>query len=45
MSKPRIGIVISTSREGRFADKPAAWVRNLAVARAILDKLACGRRL
>jgi NAD(P)H-dependent FMN reductase len=37
MSKPRIGIVISTTREGRFGDKPAAWIHNLAAARGDLD--------
>jgi NAD(P)H-dependent FMN reductase len=33
MSKPPIGIVISTTREGRFGDKPAAWIRDIAAAR------------
>ena len=33
MTKPRIGIVISTTREGRFGDKPARWIRDLATAR------------
>jgi NAD(P)H-dependent FMN reductase len=33
MSQPRIGIVISTTREGRFGDKPAAWIAALAAAR------------
>jgi NAD(P)H-dependent FMN reductase len=37
MSKPRIGIVISTTREGRFGDKPAVWIRDLAAARGDLD--------
>jgi NAD(P)H-dependent FMN reductase len=37
MSKPRIGIVISTTREGRFGDKPTAWIRDLAAARGDLD--------
>jgi NAD(P)H-dependent FMN reductase len=37
MTKPRIGIVISTTREGRFGDKPAQWVRDLAAARGDLD--------
>ena len=36
MSKPRIGIVISTTRGGRFGDKPAAWVHALAAARGDL---------
>jgi hypothetical protein len=33
MSKPRVGIAISTTREGRFGDKPAVWIRNLAKGR------------
>ena len=37
MTKPRIGIVISTTREGRFGDKPAAWIKSLAQARGGLD--------
>jgi NAD(P)H-dependent FMN reductase len=36
MSKPRIGIVMSTTREGRFGDKPATWIRDLAAARGDL---------
>ena len=36
MSKPRIGIVISTTREGRFGDKPVAWLHALAAARGDL---------
>jgi NAD(P)H-dependent FMN reductase len=37
MSKPRVGIVISTTREGRFGDKPAVWIRDLAAARGDLE--------
>jgi NAD(P)H-dependent FMN reductase len=37
MSKPRIGIVIATTRQGRFADKPATWIRNLAAARTDME--------
>jgi NAD(P)H-dependent FMN reductase len=37
MSKPRIGIVISTTRENRFGDKAAAWIHDLAAARGDLD--------
>lgn len=37
MSKPRIGIVIATTREGRFGDKAAAWVRDIAAARGDMD--------
>ncbi len=36
MNKPRIGIVISTTREGRFGDKPADWIHKLASARGDL---------
>jgi NAD(P)H-dependent FMN reductase len=36
MTKPRVGIVISTTREGRFGDKPAVWIRDLAAARGDL---------
>jgi NAD(P)H-dependent FMN reductase len=37
LEKPRIGIVISTTREGRFGDKPAQWIKDLATARGDLD--------
>ena len=37
MSKPRIGIVISTTRMGRFADKPVDWLWNLASARSAME--------
>ena len=37
MSKPRIGIVLSTTRQGRFGDKPATWIRDIAAARGDLD--------
>ncbi len=33
MSKPKIGIVIGSTRENRFADKPAQWIADLARAR------------
>jgi NAD(P)H-dependent FMN reductase len=33
MSKPRIGIVIGSTRPARFADKPAQWIFDLAAAR------------
>src|SRR5258707_4053073 len=33
MTKPRVGIVISATREGRFGDRPARWIRDLATAR------------
>ena len=30
VNKPRVGIIISTTREGRFGDKPAHWIKKLA---------------
>ncbi|HVL71955.1 MAG TPA: NAD(P)H-dependent oxidoreductase [Beijerinckiaceae bacterium] len=32
-TKPRIGIVISTTREGRFGDRPARWIHDIAASR------------
>lgn len=37
MSKPRIGIVLSSTREGRFGDKPAAWIRGYAEQRTDIE--------
>lgn len=37
MSKPKIGIVIGSTREGRFADKPANWIYEIAKARGDID--------
>lgn len=37
IEKPRIGIIISTIREGRFGDKPAQWIRERASRRTDLD--------
>jgi NAD(P)H-dependent FMN reductase len=37
MSQSRIGIIISTTREGRFGDKPAQWIFELARARGGAD--------
>jgi NAD(P)H-dependent FMN reductase len=34
MPLPHIAIIISTTREGRFGDKPAAWLHQLASGRA-----------
>jgi NAD(P)H-dependent FMN reductase len=36
MSKPRIGIIISTTRANRFGDKPAEWIQAIAEARGDL---------
>jgi NAD(P)H-dependent FMN reductase len=32
-AKPKIGVVISSTREGRFGDKPAHWIHALAATR------------
>ena len=37
MSKPRIGIVISTTREGRFGERAARWVAELAKSRTDIE--------
>lgn len=36
-AQPHIGIVIGSTREGRFGDKPAHWVHELAKARGGLS--------
>jgi NAD(P)H-dependent FMN reductase len=33
MAMPKIAIIVSTTREGRFGDKPAQWIFRLAKAR------------
>ena len=35
--RPKIGIVMSTTREARFGEKPARWIHKLASRRADLD--------
>ena len=37
MSKPRIAVVISTSRATRFGDKPAKWIQSIAAQRDDLE--------
>jgi len=37
MTKPRIGIILSTTRQTRFADRPAQWVLDIATARGDAD--------
>lgn len=37
MAKPRIGIIIGSTRAGRFADHPAEWIRDIAAARGDID--------
>jgi len=36
-SPPRIGIVIGSTREGRFGEKPAHWIHEIAKQRSDLD--------
>jgi NAD(P)H-dependent FMN reductase len=33
MAKPKIGIIIGSTRETRFADRPAQWIAEAAKAR------------
>jgi NAD(P)H-dependent FMN reductase len=33
MTQPKIAIIIGSTREGRFGDKPAAWIHSLAAKR------------
>jgi NAD(P)H-dependent FMN reductase len=35
-SRPRIGIIIASTREGRFGDKPAHWIHEIARQRTDL---------
>lgn len=37
MTKPKIGIILSSTRETRFADRPAKWVQDIATARGDAD--------
>lgn len=37
MAKPKIAIVIGSTREGRFADQPAQWIYDLGKQRSDLD--------
>ena len=37
MSRPKIGIILSTTRETRFADRPAKWVQDIAAQRGDAD--------
>lgn len=37
MDTPKIAIIISSTREGRFGDKPAAWIHGLANTRSDLE--------
>jgi NAD(P)H-dependent FMN reductase len=37
MSKPKIGIIVGSTRANRFADKPTEWIANIAKAHTDLD--------
>ena len=37
MSKPKIGVIVGSTRATRFADKPAEWIANIAKARGDFD--------
>ncbi|EBX4817022.1 NAD(P)H-dependent oxidoreductase [Salmonella enterica subsp. enterica] len=37
MSKPKIGVILGSTREGRFGDKPAKWILDLGKNRPDVD--------
>ena len=37
MSKPKIGIIVGSTRPGRFADHPTEWIAELAKARGDIE--------
>ena len=37
MAKPRIGIIVGSTRQGRFADHPAKWIHVIAGAREEIE--------
>lgn len=37
MSKPRIGIIITSTRQSRFGERPAKWILDIAQARGDAD--------
>jgi NAD(P)H-dependent FMN reductase len=37
MGKPKIGIIVGSTREGRFADHPAKWIRGHAAGRGDIE--------
>lgn len=37
MAKPKIGVIVGSTRPGRFSDKPAEWIAERARARGDLD--------
>jgi NAD(P)H-dependent FMN reductase len=37
MAKPKIGVIVGSTRPGRFADHPAKWIKELAEKRGDLE--------
>ncbi len=37
MAKPKIGVIIGSTREGRFADRPAKWIKDVAEQRGDIE--------
>lgn len=37
MAKPKIGIIVGSTREGRFADRPAKWIADVAGRRGDIE--------
>ena len=37
MAKPKIGVIVGSTRANRFADHPANWIKDLAAARGDMD--------
>jgi NAD(P)H-dependent FMN reductase len=37
MAKPKVGIIVGSTRPGRFADHPAKWIKEIAEERGDLD--------
>jgi NAD(P)H-dependent FMN reductase len=37
MTKPKIGIIVGSTRPGRFADHPAKWINEIAAQRSEFD--------
>jgi NAD(P)H-dependent FMN reductase len=37
MAKPKIGVIVGSTRQGRFADHPAKWIADIARKRGDLD--------
>src|SRR6266536_3984681 len=37
MAKPKLGVIVGSTRQGRFADHPANWIKQVASQRAESD--------